>query len=103
MHYVILRDDDTNAFTPVDWLDTLYRPMLERGLPVNLATIPEVTSSATMSDGQPEGFLVARNGSKPERKAIGANRELVAYLLSNPSYHIVQHGAITTTLSSTPQ
>src|SRR5579859_1409549 len=92
MHYVILRDDDTNAFTPVNWLDALYRPMLERGLPVNLATIPEVSTRATMSDGRPEGFLVAKNGTRAEHMPIGANTELVTYLQSNPSYRIVQHG-----------
>jgi hypothetical protein len=92
MHYVILRDDDTNAFTPAKWLDELYRPMLERGLPVNLATIPEVSTSAKMSDGRPEGFLVAKNGTLAERVPIAENTELVAYLRSNPSYHIVQHG-----------
>lgn len=92
MHYVILRDDDTNAFTPAAWLDMLYRPMLDRGLPVNLATIPEVSTCATMSDGSPEGFLVAKNGTKKERRAIGENPELVSYLQSNSSYRIVQHG-----------
>jgi hypothetical protein len=92
MRYVIIRDDDTNAFTPVPWLDKLYRPLLDRGLPVNLATIPEVSTSATMSDGRPEGFLVAKNGTKADRMSIGSNSELVSYLQSNPSYHIVQHG-----------
>ena len=37
MRYVILRDDDTNALTPIECLETLYRPFLDRGLPVNLA------------------------------------------------------------------
>ena len=92
MRYVILRDDDTNAFTPVECLERLYRPMLERGLPVNLATIPEVATGATMRDGRPEGFLVAKNGTKEDLVPIGANRELVDYLLSNRCYHIVQHG-----------
>ena len=76
MHYVIIRDDDTNAFTPVKCLDRLYRPMLDRGLPVNLATIPEVSTSAKMSDGSPEGFLIAKNGTKAERVPIGENRAL---------------------------
>ena len=92
MHYVILRDDDTNAFTPVEWLDQLYRPMLDRGVPVNLATIPEVSTQAKMSDGKPEGFLVAANGTREHHRPIGDNRELVSYLLSNPSYRVVQHG-----------
>jgi hypothetical protein len=42
MRYVILRDDDTNALTPVECLERLYRPFLNLGLPVNLATIPKV-------------------------------------------------------------
>ena len=43
MRYVILRDDDTNALTPVACLERLYRPFLDRGLPVSLAAIPEVS------------------------------------------------------------
>jgi len=42
MHYVILRDDDTNALTPVECLEQLYRPFLDRDLPVSLAVIPNV-------------------------------------------------------------
>ncbi len=66
MRYVIFRDDDTNALTPVECLERLYRPFLDRGLPVNLATIPDVATGARMADGRPEGFLLANSGS-PER------------------------------------
>ena len=55
MRYVILRDDDTNALTPIECLETLYRPFLDRGLPVNLSVIPEVRINVTMPDGRPEG------------------------------------------------
>jgi hypothetical protein len=58
MRYVIIRDDDTNALTPIECLERLYRPFLERGLPVNLATIPDVTTAAITADGKPEGFLL---------------------------------------------
>jgi hypothetical protein len=92
MRYVILRDDDTNAFTPVECLERLYRPFLDRGLPVNLAMIPEVSTSATMADGTREGFLLAEKGTKEPQAPIASNLELVAYLLANPGYHIVQHG-----------
>lgn len=92
MRYVILRDDDTNAFTPVECLERLYRPFLDRGLPVNLATIPEVSTQATNGDGRLEGFLFARNGTPSPTMPIGTNRPLVAYLLANDGYHIVQHG-----------
>ena len=67
MKYVIIRDDDTNALTPVEYLEKLYRPFLDRGFPVNLATIPNVRSDVCLPMGEPEGFLVARNGRPPER------------------------------------
>jgi hypothetical protein len=92
MRYVILRDDDTNALTPPHCLERLYRPFLDCGLPVNLATIPEVDVNTRMSDGTAEGYLFNRNGSTAERLAIGANPALVNYLLANPGYHVVQHG-----------
>jgi hypothetical protein len=92
MRYVIIRDDDTNALTPVDCLERLYRPFLNRGLPVNLATIPNVATNTTMPDGKPEGFLRYKNGARQKVLPIGSNRNLVRYLLENPGYNIVQHG-----------
>ena len=96
MKYVIIRDDDTCALTPIDCLETLYRPFRERGLPVNLATIPNVRSNVFYPKGpltgQPEGFLVAAKGVKPGTYPIGSNEKLVQYLKSNPNYKIVHHG-----------
>jgi hypothetical protein len=92
MRYVIIRDDDTNAFTPVDCLERLYRPFLDRGLPVNLATIPEVATRTTTPDGKIEGFLNFKNGVKTDTQPLAANQALVGYLKANPHYHIVQHG-----------
>jgi hypothetical protein len=92
MKYVIIRDDDTNALTPVECLETLYRPFLDRGLPVNLATIPNVRSDVFLPNGQPEGFLVANKGVKPGAYPIGGNTKLTKYLLDNPGFKIVQHG-----------
>src|SRR5882672_11121215 len=92
MHYVILRDDDTNAFTPVEHLERLYRPFLDGNLPVNLATIPNVNTRVVCPDGQREGYLAFANGTKQTHRAMDENPELVHYLRSNPGYHIVQHG-----------
>lgn len=70
MRYVIIRDDDTNAFTPVECLERLYRPFLDKGLPVNLATIPAVSRNAKMGNGNPEGFLLpGQKATKPEENA----------------------------------
>lgn len=92
MHYVILRDDDTCALTPVHCLEHLYSPFLKRGLPVNLATIPNVLTDARRRDGQREGFLQFNHGITTPRVPIGQNRELVEYLLGEPLFHVLHHG-----------
>jgi hypothetical protein len=92
MRYVILRDDDTNALTPVECLEKLYRPFLDRGLPVNLATIPEVRVDARTPDGNREGFLPRRPNPAVETVPLVENPGLVRYLHDNPKYQIVQHG-----------
>ena len=92
MRYVILRDDDTNALTPAEYLEQLYRPFLDRGLPVNLAAIPKVRTDAVMANGSREGFLVTKNEHAPLMVPIGNNEKLVRYLRANPGFRIVQHG-----------
>lgn len=92
MRYVILRDDDTNTFTPVECLEQLYRPFLDRNLPVNLAVIPKVRTDAVAPDGKPEQFLFAKNGTRAASVAIGENQKLARYLLDNSNFHFAQHG-----------
>lgn len=92
MRHVILRDDDTNALTPVECLERLYRPFLDRGLSVNLAVIPEVATNALTPQGELEGFLFAKNGTDATRVPISDHPELVHYLQSNPGYEVIQHG-----------
>lgn len=92
MHYVILRDDDTCALTPVDCLERLYRPFLDRGLPVNLATVPNVRTDAERSDGQREGFLQFNRGTTTPHHPLSQNHQLVEYLHAHPGYHILHHG-----------
>lgn len=92
MHCVILRDDDTNAFTPVDCLEALYRPFLKRGLPVNLAVIPDVRTNAVRADGRPERFLFAKNGCSDLTRPIGDNENLTRYLHEQPGFCVAQHG-----------
>ena len=92
MRTVIIRDDDTNALTPISCLETLYRPFLDRGLPVNLATVPEVRTTARTPDGAREGFLPRTPNPAVETVALAENRALVEYLQANPGFAIVQHG-----------
>jgi hypothetical protein len=92
MHYVILRDDDTCAYTPHACLERLYRPFLGRGLPVTLATIPEVRTDIRTADGLLEGFITSGRGPQVPVAPIGLARELVGYIKSEPGYHVAQHG-----------
>ncbi len=92
MRYVIVRDDDTNALMPVECLERLYRPFLKRNFPVNLAVIPNVSTTACYSPGNLEKFLMTKRGSERAYLPIGSNRELVGYLRSNPLFKVVQHG-----------
>ena len=90
-HFVIIRDDDTNAFTPPECLDQLYRPFLDRGLAVNLATIPSVRRCAKTPEGRLEGFLFGHNGGT-DTVPLTDNPELLNYLQGQPLYQVVQHG-----------
>lgn len=92
MHYVILRDDDTHALTPPAALERLYRPFLDRGLPVNLAVIPEVRTDVRLPNGRPEGFLAAGRSTTRALVPLGESPGLLHYLRSESGYHIVQHG-----------
>lgn len=92
MRRVIIRDDDTNAFTPVACLDRLYRPFLDRGMPINLAVIPDVAPGTRRPDGVLEQYLFGGNGSSARTHPLVENRQLVAYLHGNSRIHVVQHG-----------
>jgi hypothetical protein len=92
VRYVIIRDDDTNASTPIECLERLYRAALDRGMPINLATIPEVSLDARNQDGDLEGFLRFRNGRTEKSVPLPANQKLTDYLRANQGYEIVQHG-----------
>lgn len=93
MHYVILRDDDTNALTPVECLERLYRPFLERGLPVNLAVIPNVQTDTLSTAGTLEKYLLGKRSDTPPALPLVSNPRLVRYLHANPGFKVLQHGS----------
>jgi hypothetical protein len=97
MRYVIIRDDDTNALTPPECLERLYRPFLDADLPVNLATIPAVATDVRRPDGELEEFLwktKPSRGSEIKREIVPLRPEqpVVKYLRENSGYHMLQHG-----------
>lgn len=92
MRYVIIRDDDTNATTPPWCLEKLYRPFMDRKLPVNLAVIPEVCTNTRSSKGSYEGFIFGSTAGEKSHVPVGHAQELTQYIQSNPEFHVVQHG-----------
>jgi hypothetical protein len=92
MRYVVLRDDDTCAFTPPEFLERLYRPFLGRGMPVNLAVIPEVRTDVRAADGRLEGFVSAGRGPPGPLATMAEAPALVSFLKSEPLFHVAQHG-----------
>lgn len=92
MKYVILRDDDVNATTPVWKLEMLYRPFLARGLDVHLAMIPAVKMNIRRRDGFREAFLDCPEPDDDREKPIAENPKLLEYLRHNPAYIPVVHG-----------
>jgi hypothetical protein len=92
MHYVIIRDDDTCAFTPPAHLERIYRPFIQRGMPVTLATIPEVRCDVRTPDGLLEGFLSSGNTPCGLFAPMGNSPALVNYLRAERGFHIAQHG-----------
>lgn len=92
MKYVILRDDDANATTPISKLEPLYRPFLERCLPVHLAIIPSVRMNVHRRDGFREGFLHGPAIEDAQERPIEDNPDLLDYLRHNPFYVPIVHG-----------
>lgn len=92
MKYVLIRDDDTNATTPVAVLERLFRPFFDRDLPVNLAVIPAVATHATDLRGARERFVRSERAGEHGYLPIGGASELVGYLRGEPLLCVVQHG-----------
>jgi hypothetical protein len=66
---------------------------LQRGLPVNLATIPAVRTDAHAAGGARVGFLFfAPRGAATDWVPLGTSRRLTDYLKGNAGFHLVQHG-----------
>ncbi len=92
MKWVVLRDDDANGLTPPALLERLYRPYLDRGMPVHLAVIPAVRTDARDLAGALEGFLTGDGAGRPGTAPLADNAELVSYLRSERRYRLLQHG-----------
>lgn len=92
MKYIVLRDDDANGTTPISVLEPLYRPFLDRGLPIHLAMIPSVRTDNHRTDGDLEGFLYLESNGTAGTKPIEENQALLDYVRHESGYVPVLHG-----------
>lgn len=90
--YVVIRDDDLHAYTPIECLETLYRPFLDRLQVVNLSAIPCVDTTVKLKNGLCEEYLIFNPEKTLPLAPISANPTLVDYVLQNSGYQITQHG-----------
>jgi hypothetical protein len=96
MTLVLVRDDDANATTDPVRLERLYAPLLDAGIPLNLAVIPEVALDTLAPDGGREHFLprdLARAGGSlplqtdsPLARWLSANSSQVSVLMHGLSH-----------------
>ena len=89
--YVVIRDDDLHAYTPIECLETLYRPFLDRKLTVNLSAIPCVDTTIKLKNGLCEEYLIFKPENTPQEAPISFNTALIHYVQQNP-FHVTQHG-----------
>lgn len=104
MKYVLIRDDDVSCFTEKRFLEKLYGPLLERGIPVNFSVIPQLKTDIEYGKGKPLGVYYKKyrmRGSPavpPQYRgkkidlSLEENEEVIQYLLRFPNVEIMQHG-----------
>lgn len=68
-----IRDDDTSGWTEPEHLETTYRELWDRGIPVSLSVIPEAVQC--FFPGDPERFY-----QTTDKKPVHTNQDLVDFL-----------------------
>jgi len=93
---VVIRDDDVSYFTKPQCLEHIYRPLLELGLPINLAVIP-IMHAQSYDALQIQGCSALNDPVKPikyDKKylmLVGENVDLVDFVKQH-NFEVLQHG-----------
>src|SRR5215813_8954348 len=80
MSIVLVRDDDANATTRPERLARAYAPLLDAGIPVSFAVIPEVALDTRDPEGARERFLDEATADQDRLAAITPQTPLAAWL-----------------------
>lgn len=93
MTLVLVRDDDANATTDPVRLERVYAPLLDVGVPVNFAVIPEVALDTFGPDGRREGFIEASHPASSECITLEQSTPLCAWLRAHEGQlDVLMHG-----------
>ena len=103
MKYVIVRDDDINYFTKPEWLELLYTPFFEKGIPVSFSVIPYIrTDSVNLNEDniyhqktgiKYEPFIQPEFRGRSESFSVNQNQSLIDFMSTHKNnIEILQHG-----------
>jgi hypothetical protein len=81
---IVIRDDDVSYFTKPQCLEHIYRPLLELGLPINLAVIPMIHAQSN-EPVEPIKY------NKKYPMLVGENKDLVEFVKQH-NFEVLQHG-----------
>lgn len=110
MKYVVIKDDDTCFFTPVNILEALYGEILEKNV-VNLSVIPNVYSSIKLDEDEiyykkdklKYDPLISPEYSGSDRYYnVNDNPELIDFL-NRKNVDVLQHGYAHEKINSMPE
>jgi hypothetical protein len=93
---IIIRDDDVSYFTKPQCLENIYRPLLELGLPINLAVIPIMYTQSYVAL-RIQDYFALNEPVKPVKydkkylMLVGENEDLVDFVKQH-NFEVLQHG-----------
>lgn len=93
MTIVFVRDDDANACTDPSRLERVYAPLLDAGIPLNLAVIPEVGFDTLAPDGTREAYLPEDVAARSEPRPLRQDSPLSRWIAEHPAQlSVLMHG-----------
>lgn len=90
--FIIIRDDDVSAFTCLDQFKRAHRLLLDNGIPLNAAVVPNAYAGGRSNTSGYEGFIPPETQGQDLFYPISEHENLVAFLRETESIEIAQHG-----------
>jgi hypothetical protein len=102
LKFIIIRDDDTNFFTPAGFIRQIYQTLLDNQLPFSLSVIPNVRadvyrrhnriSDDSANSPEYEPFIAPSARGEKLNYSVADNKELIDLINQYPQIECLQHG-----------